>query len=353
MPDAGKKEPITIADQGSFWVGVQRKKMPYGTIPVGQMYVQYQIPVKQTHPYPLVLVHGGGGQGLDYLATPDGREGWATWFLRHGYAVYVVDRPGHGRAPYHADALGPASPPATYEVLGDLFTRPAEKMPDAYPQAKLHTQWPKRDAAGTEAILDQMLAGMGPMPTDLPAYQANMARVGGELLDRIGPAVVMTHSMGGPSGWMMIDARPKLVKGMIAIEPFGPAFAKNQFGSLDWGLTSAPVAYDPPASRPEDLKRELKKAPRADLMDCYLQTEPARKLKNFGGIPILVMAAEASFLTPVTHGVVDFLRQAGADAELMRLEDHGIYGNGHAMMFESNSEEVAALLEKWIATKVK
>lgn len=65
------------------------------------------------------------------------------------------------------------------------------------------------------------------------------------------------------------------------------------------------------------------------------------------------MAAEASFLTPVTHGVVDFLRQAGADAELMRLEDHGIYGNGHAMMFESNSEEVAALLEKWIATKVK
>ncbi len=143
---APKQEPITIADQGFFWVGVQRKKMPYGTITAGQMYVQYQIPAKQTHPYPLVLVHGGGGQGLDYLGTPDGREGWATWFLRQGYAVYVVDRPGHGRAPYHADALGPASPPATYEGLGDLFTRPAEKMPSAYPQAKLHNQWPKRDA---------------------------------------------------------------------------------------------------------------------------------------------------------------------------------------------------------------
>ncbi|MGH7076079.1 MAG: alpha/beta hydrolase [Stellaceae bacterium] len=343
------KEPLTIADQGFFWVGVERKKMPYGTIPAGQMYVQYQIPVEQKHRWPLVMVHGGGGQGTDYLGTPDGREGWATWFLRQGYAVYVVDRPGHGRAPYHADALGPASPPATYEGLGDLFTRPEEKMPGAYPQAKLHSQWPKGDAKRTEENLDQMLAGMGPMPTDLPAYQENMARVGGELLDRIGPSVLMTHSMGGPSGWMMVDARPKQVKAVIAIEPFGPAFAKNQFGSLDWGLTSAPVAYDPPAASPEELTRVLKKAPRPDLQDCYIQAEPARKLKNFLGIPILVMVAEASFLTPGTHGVVDFLRQAGCDAELMRLEEHGVHGNGHAMMFEENSEAVAALLEKWIA----
>ena len=40
-----------------------------------------------------------------------------------------------------------------------------------------------------------------------------------ELFDRIGPAFIMTHSMGGPSAWIAGDVRPALVKGMIGIEP--------------------------------------------------------------------------------------------------------------------------------------
>ena len=36
--------------------------MPYGTIDVGQMYVQYLDPAQLRHPLPVVLVHGGGGQ---------------------------------------------------------------------------------------------------------------------------------------------------------------------------------------------------------------------------------------------------------------------------------------------------
>ena len=37
----------------------------------------------------------------------------------------------------------------------------------------------------------------------------------------------------------------------------------------------------------------------------------------------------------------------------MRLEDHGIRGNGHMMMLEKNSDEIAALLERWIRANVK
>ena len=40
-------------------------------------------------------------------AAPAGRRSWS----RQGYAVYVVDRPGHGRAPFHPDVLGPAGQP--------------------------------------------------------------------------------------------------------------------------------------------------------------------------------------------------------------------------------------------------
>jgi hypothetical protein len=30
-----------------------------------QTFVQYEFPVEVKHPYPMVMVHGGGGQGLD------------------------------------------------------------------------------------------------------------------------------------------------------------------------------------------------------------------------------------------------------------------------------------------------
>ena len=43
---------LKLADQGCFWVGVQRKKMSYGTIALGQMYVQYMIPAEKRYPYP-------------------------------------------------------------------------------------------------------------------------------------------------------------------------------------------------------------------------------------------------------------------------------------------------------------
>jgi hypothetical protein len=42
--------PLSIADQGCFWVNVERKPTPQGTLASGQMFVQYQIPAEQRHP---------------------------------------------------------------------------------------------------------------------------------------------------------------------------------------------------------------------------------------------------------------------------------------------------------------
>ena len=66
----------------------------------GQLYAEFQIPSKQTHPWPIIMVHGGGQTGTNFTGTPDGREGWAQYFLRQGYAVYVVDQVGRGRSAY-------------------------------------------------------------------------------------------------------------------------------------------------------------------------------------------------------------------------------------------------------------
>src|SRR4051812_8905835 len=82
-------EPLVIAKQGNFYIGGKYVESNGDRPMVGQMYVQYQIPARQTHPYPIVMVHGGSQTGSGWISTPDGREGWATYFLRQGYAVYV------------------------------------------------------------------------------------------------------------------------------------------------------------------------------------------------------------------------------------------------------------------------
>src|SRR5579862_9269939 len=72
---AAADAPIDLAEWSFFWVGVERAEIPRGTVINGkQMYVEYQIPTRVKHPYPIVLVHGGGGQGTDWMGTPTGAE---------------------------------------------------------------------------------------------------------------------------------------------------------------------------------------------------------------------------------------------------------------------------------------
>jgi pimeloyl-ACP methyl ester carboxylesterase len=343
------RDPLTIADQGFFFVGLRESPRPHGTA-VSGMHVQYQVPARVRHPYPVVMVHGGGGQALDYLGTPDGRPGWATLFARAGYAVYVVDRPGMGRSPYHPDLLGQCSPPPVYEGMITGFTAPAaHPWPYPYPQARLHDQWPGSGEPGDPA-LEQFLAGSEPMVGDLAAAQEAMRRAGADLLDRIGPAVLITHSMSGAFGWLVADARPGVVKAIVAIEPIGPAFAELPgLGALSWGLTSIPVAFDPPAAGPAELRTQLRKAPGPDLIDAFVQAEPARRLPNLTDLPVAVVTGEASWHAQFDWAIVEFLRQAGVDATHLGLAGLGIHGNGHLMMLERNSAAIARAIMGWLA----
>ena len=80
---------------------------------------------------------------------------------------------------------------------------------------------------------------------------------GAMLLDKIGPAIIMTHSAGGPFGWLVAEIRPNLVKGIIAIEGGGQPFG----GQNVWGMSTIPVAYDPPVSDPSEIKTKRVEAP--------------------------------------------------------------------------------------------
>jgi pimeloyl-ACP methyl ester carboxylesterase len=280
-------------------------------------------------------VHGGGGQGLDWLGTPDGRPGWARYLVEEGYAVYVVDRPGHGRSSYHPDVLGPMGPPFTYELARFLFMPPGEGTAPS-DVAQLHSQWPGSGEVGDPA-LDQFVASAGPMMGDFAAAHALDGARGAELLDRIGPAILIANSAGGPAAWLTADARPGLVQAIVAIEVMGPPFLENPDRglSLDWGLAASPLAYDPPVSDPSELR----------------EAGPARRLANLQGVPIAVVTGEASFLGQSDAATAGFLLQAGCDVEHLRLADHGVHGNGHLMMLERNNREALQPILDWLAAR--
>lgn len=46
-----------------------------------------------------------------------------------------------------------------------------------------------------------------------------------------------------------------------------------------------------------------------------------------------------------------FVAQAGAKPDRLTLAEHGIHGNGHRMMLETNNFEVADAIIDWIVAK--
>ncbi|MGH9594523.1 MAG: hypothetical protein ACRD5L_15640, partial [Bryobacteraceae bacterium] len=231
---------LKLADQGCFWVGVQPKPMPYGTIAQGQMFVQYMIPVEKRHPYPVVLTHGGGGQGTHMMGI-GGRPGWVHYFVQAGYSVYWLDRPSYGRSPYHPDALGPSHLPNVPAYEGLLGST-----------AVFNTaQWPGPGGMN-DPLIDQFMACESGNVTD-EAFHSDLAwRGGAELLDRIGPAILVDHAFGGFFGWGVADRRPNLVKAIMCMEINGNPFAAQ----LRWGLTAGPMTYDPPVTDPSQFRLE-------------------------------------------------------------------------------------------------
>jgi pimeloyl-ACP methyl ester carboxylesterase len=180
---------------------------------------------------------------------------------------------------------------------------------------------------------------------------------GAALLDKIGPAIVLTHSQSGAFGWLIADARPQLVKAILAIEPAGPPFEATIIGTgkaRAWGPTDIPITYDPPVKDSSDIAVEREaKADGPDLFVCWMQKAPARTLVNLKNIPVMIMAAEASYHQVYDHCTAKYLNQAGVKTEYIPLQDRGIRGNGHMVMIEKNNLEIAQLLDEWMQKNVR
>ena len=277
-----------------------------------------------------------------------GRD-WRPLLAGHGRVAYVVDLPGVGRSRYHAEHHGPLLH-YTAELMELAFTAPA---PDAWPDADRHTQWPGTGRRG-DPVFDAFYAGqVGCFRADA-ATETRVGAAVAALLDRVGPCHLLTHSQAGPYGWHAADARPDLVGCIVSLEPNGPPFF-DPYADVHgqprrrYGITSAPLSYDPPLDL-DDLAGGLpfEVHSQDERTSDVQQAAPARRLINLRDTPVLLVTGEASYHSTFDHLTARFMREAGVDVEHARLGERGIHGNGHLFPIELNNDVIAELIHQWL-----
>lgn len=301
--------PLTLADFGGRFITTPAITDAGATYPGTTAYLEWFTP-EPARDISITIVHGGGGQSSEFLRTPDGRPGWVHSFLRAGYPVYLLDRPGHGRSHWDPRVLGPTTDAPSYELLEPRFFDAAKH--GLWPEADKHTQWPSQDAAAA----DRFMASQSPMAASLAASQAHVEAIAPALFDIVGDTILLTHSAGGPCGWALSAVGGPRVKAIVAVEPLGAPGLEHPLGRFSNGLNAAPLAgrYDP--------------------FDK----------------PIAVVTGEATWMRQTNAQAVRHLSEKGARVDHIRLEDHEIRGNGHMMMCEMNSDRIVQKIIDWIAS---
>ncbi|PSN59400.1 alpha/beta-hydrolase [Corynespora cassiicola Philippines] len=333
-----------------FYVGGEYKNMTLGNTTdlymVGQIYVEKLTPANASRAHPIVFVHGSAQTATNWLETPDGRPGWASFFLDHGFTVYLSDQPSRGRSPWHPSVGSMTAISAPF--IETYFTATSDH--ELWPQSRLHTQWPGTGHVG-DPTFDAFYSAQVQFQGDELISEETNAKAYSALLDKVGKSFLLTHSQSGAYGWRVGDARPRLVQGIISLEPSGPPFLgwPVPTPSRPWGLTNLAMEYEPPAG-PNATYMETVTVPAKDAnhTDCILQSEPAKKLKNLADVPVLAMTGEASFHAPYDYCTAGYLQQAGVGVEHVELGKEGIKGNGHMLFMEKNNLQIAGRVLRWM-----
>src|SRR5262249_17678663 len=137
---AADKPPLELAKTGYLYAGGHVDDAVEGHPMVGHLYAEFMIPAKVTHPYPIIMIPGGSQTGTNFTGTIAGDEGWAQYFARRGYAVYVVDQVARGRSAYWSQSVFGPLAPANINFVEQRFVAP-ERF-NLWPQAHLHSQFP-------------------------------------------------------------------------------------------------------------------------------------------------------------------------------------------------------------------
>ncbi|KAJ4352035.1 uncharacterized protein N0V89_007381 [Didymosphaeria variabile] len=322
------------------------------TAMIGQIYVEKLSPnpAPAVPRLPIIFIAGAAQTGTNFLETPDGRPGWASYFLSKGHTVYLSDQPSRGRS-FWLPGQGNMGYIGSPDTVSDIFTDVANNG-DQWPQAKLHTQWPGSGRIG-DSTFDNFYRSQVQLQTDRFISEEQNAQAYSALVDIVGKCYIISHSQAGAYGWRVGDMRSDVVKGIIQLEPSGPPFTlRPPFGNeaaFAFGLTDLAIAYEPSAgTNGSSIETTIEAAIDADHDECIMQKSPAKQVTNLAKIPELVVTGEASFHAPYDYCTVRYLEQVGVEVEYADLGKEGIHGNGHMFFMEKNNLEIAERVYQWL-----
>ena len=338
------QKPIVLETQGSFAIGGTAVKhdgtysdqhflesqgqKAYGD----HAYVFYQIPA-QAKKYPIVFQHGGAQSKRTWETTPDGREGFQNIFLRKGYSVYLLDQPRIGEAGLATVPDNGANPYASNPMYADkaLYQLCRVGTFDGdQPVPFKNTAFPK-DAASYDQFQRTWTPYEGQLDDDVSADAL------AKLFDKIGPAVLVTHSMGGTVGWRT-PFRTDNVKAIVAFEPGGSPFLFPE-GEVPQAEIPvyAPVAAQAKAVPLKDFMK-LTKIPIILYYGDNIADKPSKQVGPDKWRSEFDMAKK----------FVAAVNRHGGHAEIIHLPDIGIKGNTHFLMSDLNNQQIADLMANWL-----
>jgi hypothetical protein len=321
-------KPIVVQEQGSFAFG--------GTVITGATgdtfhgdhgYVQFQRP-PDARKYPLVMWHGAGMSGKAFESTPDGREGFQSIFVRRGFTVYTIDQPRQGRAGRSTE--GSVALPAPTPGESNLFNvfRFGQWVPPGAPAYFANSQFPRDAGSLDQFFRQQVLHGTGGDRRDWSGAGAAYTVVTdavAALMDKIGPAVLITNSGGANQAWR-VAMKSENVTGIVAYEPTNFQFPDGELPSTG--------PFQPSHTVPLADFLKLTKIP---IQIVYGD--------NLDQHPLWVQAATDA------RAFVDAVNRHGGKAELLHLPTLGVRGNTHFPFMDLNNVQIADLLSKYLRRK--
>jgi pimeloyl-ACP methyl ester carboxylesterase len=314
----GEAGQMTLRDVGARFIGYTTETQDNGTVNVrNPMFVQYFLPARPRHELPVVMIHGGGGQGTDWLETPDGRDGWVDYFVADGWNVYVVDRPGHGRSQSNSGCGNAQVGAANSGIISRLSTADPNVWPGGEPTPTNETVIGWTASSATAPYCGDTVA----------------ARTLSALLDEIGPAILLAHSAGGGSTFRVPELNPEKVAGILAFEAAGANPVETGRGSnlpMIVGWTTEPP-----------LRNDFRAVNRDG---CSMQGDDPSRLVNYADLPIVLLGAEMGLASEAQLKCQAAVwNQAGADASYVWFPDRGLLGGGHFAMAQLDNADYAEI----------
>lgn len=327
--------PIVIKTQGSFEYGGTTITGGNGdTFHGDHGYVQYQIPLLP-RVYPIVMWHGGGQFSKTWETTPDGREGYQNILLRQGFSTYILDQPRRGRA--GRSTVGTTIPDA---VPGEASTFNIFRLgiwtPPTKPKFFQGVQFPQ-DANSLDQYWRQQAPNTGPENFDSATRDFQSAQAS-KLFDKIGPAILMTHSNSGQYGWRTA-MRNNNVKAIVAYEPGTYAFPAGKPPAAIPTADPSVAAITAPDLVPDSDFNKLTKIPIQIIYGDNIDFDTPS--------PILGVELWRVNTQRATQFVNEINRRGG-HAEILYLPKAGLKGNTHFAFSDLNNLKVAGLLFQWL-----